>query len=135
MELGNSAAFFGSLAALVTALAGAYALWRKLRPETTNIQVTSADTLIALTRDAATFVGDERDRLADRVRDLESKLASFERRVVEAEDRAEAAENRANQSESKVTELTQENGRLRDRVQHLEEEVQRLRNQKEEEVP
>lgn len=134
MEGSNPTFFIASIATLIGALTAAYVAWRKLRPETTSIQVTSADTLVTIATNTAKHVAQERDDLRARVDTLRDRLANFERRMDEAEDKAAAAEikarnaeSRADNAEIRVEVLVRANQKLKERIAHLEAEVERLK--------
>lgn len=134
MEIGSGMYFFGSIAVAIAALMTAVIAWRKFKPETTSIQVTSADTVVEMTIKSAQIIQEERNDLRLQVRELRSTLEEFRERVEASEDRADLAERRAAQaekraetSETRVEVLTRENHRLRKRIAHLEQEVESIK--------
>lgn len=127
MNLGSWSIFFSSLGGLFVVLSGAYFAWRKLKPETTNIQITTADKITEMAVRVGTFAESQRDDLAVQVRELQQQLEAFRERVDAAEQRASAAEERARAAEGRVRELTEENESLKSRVVDLEAEVERLK--------
>lgn len=96
----------GGIAAIITASVAGWIAWRKLKPETTNIQVGSAETLIEIAVKAGTFVENQRNALDERVKSLEAQINDFRTRLDKAEDKTRAAEERANKAEAKVSDLS-----------------------------
>lgn len=111
--MGNPAVLIGAITALIAAVTGAYFAWVKLRPETTNIQITSANVLTEIAVRAGQYVETQRD-------DLERKVDVLTARV-DALTEALSAERAEKES------VKQENVRLRARVQSLEVQVRELK--------
>lgn len=140
--------FLTAVAVLITAVVGAYAVYRKVKPETTNISITGADKAVDIVVKGAQFVQAQRDDLAEQVRVLSGRMDGLqsdfraekqarevaERRAVEAQKQAEVAEERASEAEAKVRKLERENRQLRARLEELESQFALLRAAQEEDL-
>lgn len=121
----------GSVVAIVAALVGAYIAWRKYRPETNDITVTTANQVNAMTLRFAGAVDEDNDDLRERLKALSDEFAQYrtdtDARLTElsAQLRAETAQRR--RFEQEAGQLEVENSRLRGRVDELENEVARLK--------
>lgn len=126
--------FIGALAAFVTATVGAIIAWRKVRPETASIHVTSANNLVEVAIRATGLVEEQRDDLVAEIGAIRDRMAALESRAQAAEDRALAAERRVTLLEDDIERIreskmrvAEQNLLLKERVKHLEDEVERLR--------
>lgn len=121
----------GSIVAIIGALVGAYIAWRKYRPETNDITVTTADKVNTMTLRFASEVSDDNDALRKLVDGLREDFDGYRRdtelRLAElgVELRAEKAEKERVKREN--DELLQRLTRAEKRVGELEAEVQRLK--------
>lgn len=114
----------GSVVAMIVALSGAYIAWRKYRPETNDITVTTADKVNSMTLRFAGDVAKDNDDLRTDLAELRREFAQYrtdtEARLAElgSQLRAAKAENvelthRAERAEARVTELEAEVARLK----------------------
>lgn len=121
----------GALAGLVVTLTGAYAAWRKLKPETAQIVVTSAEKVNAMTLEFAGRVGEENNELQREIADLRAEFHQYRRDTeavlseLKAELRAERAEKEAVKRENET--LLERVAKAEARVTELEAEVARLK--------
>jgi len=102
-----------ALAGVIAAVASAIIAYRKLRPETTSIQITSADTLVDIAAQVTEMVRAQRDELLADREQLRSEIASMKVQLREV-----VRDKRALEADNKSHLL---------RIQHLEDEVTRLR--------
>lgn len=114
----------GSVVAIIAALTGAYIAWRKYRPETNDITVTTADKVNTMTLRFAGDVAKDNDELRDRLEALEEAFAKY-RHDADAEMSQLRVEMRAERAEKER--VKRENDELRARVDELEAEVARLK--------
>lgn len=116
--------FFASLAGIITTSVAAYIAWRKYKPETTNIQITGANTLAEIAVKAGEFVEAQRDDLAREVAELRKDVRELRTRLEEAEIRArevakaaETAEHARSRAEARERAHAAEVARLWEVVQ------------------
>lgn len=116
--------FLGAVTGLVVALTGAYIAWRKWKPETAQIVVTSAEKVNAMTLQFAGNALAENNELQREINELRAEFRQYRTDTdlllaeLKAELRAERAEKQA---------VKRENEALRQRVADLEAEVARLK--------
>lgn len=103
----------GSIALLLSVMTGVYFAWRKLRPETTNIQITSANMLTEIAVRAGQYADSQREDLERRVDTLTARVDAL----------TEALSAERDEKEN----VKRENTRLRARVAHLEDQVRELK--------
>lgn len=121
----------GGLVGIIVALTGAYIAWRKYRPETNDITVTTADKVNTMTLRFASEVSQDNDELRAKLDALVSEFDQYRRdtdaRLAElsVELRAERAEKERERAERER--VARENDELRARVKALEAEVARLK--------
>lgn len=116
---------FGGIIGVIVALSGAYIAWRKYRPETNDITVTTADKVNTMTLRFAEDVSKDNDDLRDRLDELEKAFAQY-RRDTDARLAEYSVELRAERAEK--DRVKRENDELRFRVKTLEDEVRELRS-------
>ena len=109
---------------MIVSLTGAYIAWRKYRPETNDITVTTADKVNTMTLRFAGDVAKDNDELRDRLDALEAAFAKY-RQDADAEMSQLRVEMRAERAEKER--VKRENDELRARVDELEAEVARLK--------
>jgi outer membrane murein-binding lipoprotein Lpp len=117
------------IASVITASAGGYALWKKLKPETTNIHVGSSSQLIEMAVRAGTFVEGQRDSLNKEVKELKEAFDHLEDRLDIAEAAARTAEQRANRAEARADRAERKYEEEKERRRELEDEVHNLRRE------
>jgi len=123
----------GSLAAVLTALIGAYVAWRKLPYERTSLTVRSADEVNVMTLRFAKAAGDEANDLQLQ---LDALRVSFEAYRTDTEARltelaTELREERVEKRQVKA-ELDQRNAAIStrdERISHLEQKVALLESE------
>ena len=120
-----------SFVAIIVALSGAYIAWRKYRPETNDITVTTADKVNMMTLRFAGDVSKDNDDLRGEIEELRSEFRQYrldtESRLAElsVQVRAERAEKDRVKREN--DELLGRLSRAESRVAELENEVARLK--------
>lgn len=123
MQMSSYLIFLGGLAALVSAVGTTYVVVRKRGPETTNIQITSANTLTEIAVRSAGLVETQRNDLISEVRELKNLVVGLNTRVQEAERKMGEAETRAAEAEAKVLAAEDRERALQLKVQKLERAV------------
>lgn len=99
-----------AMTTLIASLFAGVIAYKKLKPETTSIQVTTADTVVAMTAKAAALITQQRDELAIQVGQLREQVSAFEGRMRDLERKAWEAER----LKSENTQLRRENKALRE---------------------
>jgi chromosome segregation ATPase len=122
--------FVLAVGAVVAALVGGVAAWRKLKPESAQIVVTSAEKVTDMSLRFAGTVGAENDQLFADITALRTEFDQY-RRDADAEMAALRAEVRGYKAENRTLtrerdQLRAENAQLSERVSKLEGEVARL---------
>lgn len=115
----------GGIVGIIVALTGAYIAWRKYRPETNDITVTTADKVNTMTLRFASEVADDNDELRKLVDDLRSEFDQY-RRDTDAHMAELSVELRAERAEKER--VKRENNELKERVTELEAEVKALKS-------
>lgn len=115
----------GGIVGIIAALTAAYIAWRKYRPETNDITVTTADKVNTMTLRFASDVAKDNDDLRDRLDELEKAFGEY-RRDTDARLAEYSVELRAERAEKER--VKRENAELRGRVKRLEAEVSELRS-------
>lgn len=113
------------LASVLATLSAALLAWKKWKPARTNIQVTTADTLVDIAVEAAGIVKVQRDELRTDVDDLKRRLRLAEDGLNDCSGLVRSAERERDLAriEAERKEL-----RLLARIEHLEERLDELRN-------
>lgn len=114
----------GSIVAIIAALTGAYIAWRKYRPETNDITVTTADKVNAMTLRFAGDVSQDNDDLREMLAALRREFDQY-RHDADAEMSQLRVEMRAERAEK--DRVKRENDELRRRVAELESQVRELK--------
>ena len=115
----------GGIVGIIVALTGAYIAWRKYRPETNDITVTTADKVNTMTLRFAGDVAKDNDDLRAEIDELRKEFRQYR----EDTDSAMAQlkiEVRAERNEKER--YMRENEDLRSRVDELESEVRALKS-------
>lgn len=135
--------FVGGLGTFIAAISGAVALTRKLGPEVSNIQITSANKLVEMAEISAKMSSEQADHLQRQNKILDDRLTEYVQKLGEATQRIQALEEKAGEVEQLQRELHMvrdeldserrskeqallENRELRQRVASLEQDVARL---------
>lgn len=122
--MSDQVTFVVALTGLVTALIGGFVAWRKLKPETANIVVTTAERATEMTLKFASQVGLENDQLQRDINELRAEFVTY-RRDTDAHLAELGAQLRAEKAEKEHFKAEAE--RLGSRVTELEAEVARLK--------
>lgn len=115
----------GGIVGIIVALTGAYIAWRKYRPETNDITVTTADKVNMMTLRFAGDVSKDNDDLRQEIADLRAEFVQY-RRDTDALMAQLKVELRAERAEKEH--VQRENQALKVRVQSLETEVDALKS-------
>lgn len=115
----------GGIVGIIVALTGAYIAWRKYRPETNDITVTTADKVNMMTLRFAGDVSKDNDDLRQEIADLRAEFVQY-RRDTDALMAQLKVELRAERAEKEH--VQRENQALKVRVQSLETEVNALKS-------
>lgn len=114
----------GGIVGIIVALTGAYIAWRKYRPETNDITITTADKVNAMTLRFAGDVAKDNDDLRREIDELRAEFVQY-RNDADARMAELSVELRAERAEKER--VKRENDELRGRVKALESEVDRLK--------
>lgn len=123
---------FIGLAGVLATLSGAILAWRKWKPSRTNIQVTTADTLVDIAVEAAGIVKVQRDELRTDVDTLKRRL---DEALVSLDECSGVIRRERERSERAAVEAERERFALLARIDHLEAEVAALRASNTEHFP
>lgn len=115
----------GGIVAIIVSLTGAYIAWRKYRPETDSITVTSADKVNSMTLQFADKVSEDNDDLREQIAALRAEFTKY-REDTDAEMALMRVELRAERAEKEA--VKRENNALKLRVDELEAEVRALKS-------
>jgi predicted RNase H-like nuclease (RuvC/YqgF family) len=115
----------GGIVGIIVALTGAYIAWRKYRPETNDITVTTADKVNTMTLRFANDVSKDNDDLRAEIDELRKEFRQY-RDDTDAEMAQLKVEVRAERNEKER--YMRENDDLRNRVGELENEVRALKS-------
>lgn len=115
----------GSLIGIIAALTGAYIAWRKYRPETNDITVTTADKVNTMTLRFASEVSEDNDELRRLLDELRAEFHQY-RTDTDARLAEYSVELRAERAEKER--VKRENRDLKKRVTELETEVRALKS-------
>lgn len=127
--------FLGGLGTFISLTVAAAIAWKKLKPESTNIHVMGAASLVEVAIKTTGMIEEQRDDLVREMAEFRMRMTALEERAHAAEERAASAERRVAMLEDDIarireakTKVAEENLVLKERVKHLEEEVERLRD-------
>lgn len=129
--MGDVSYLFGALAALVGALVAGYVAWRKLKPETAQIVVTSAEKINAMSLQFAGAALAENNELQGEIATLRAEFNQYRADTdammaeLKAELRAERQEKEEVKRENEI--LLARVTKAEARVDELEAEVARLK--------
>lgn len=136
-EIVNLPAFILGILGLFTLLTGAYVALRKLQPESTKIEIETADKLVQIAERAASMADRSADDLRERNRILDDRLTELAGEVGGLREQLLDIPALRREVASLAAQLTavtddrnrlhRENDALRVRVDDLEAEVARLR--------
>lgn len=115
----------GGIVAIIVSLTGAYIAWRKYRPETNDITVTTADKVNTMTLRFADEVSKDNDDLRAEIDELRREFRQYrdDTDAVMAQMKVELRAERAEKEQ-----VQRENAVLKERVDELETEVRALQS-------
>lgn len=115
----------GGIVGIIVALTGAYIAWRKYRPETNDITVTTADKVNTMTLRFANDVAKDNDDLRAEIEELRREFRQYrdDADAVMAQMKVELRAERAEKEH-----VVRENALLKERIDELEAKVRALQS-------